>query len=150
MRRLPPRSTRPYTLFPYTTLFRSIRMAVRSSTVRASSHSRRSTTAPKSTTASARARRRRCSAISSRRGADEKCHAKIQRGHSSVRPELVEGPFFLSALKREERCLDKLSTKGKEKCPLCALAREVSLVPVKPPASAIGKPSCRERRCHDV
>src|SRR3546814_11610178 len=73
---------------------------------------------------SARARRRRCSAISSRRGADEKCHAKIQRGHSSVHPELVEGPFFLSALKREERCFDKLSTNGKEQCPLCALRSE--------------------------
>src|SRR3546814_19753228 len=30
---------------------------------------------------------------------------------NSVRPELVEGPHFLSAL-QEERCFDKLSTNG--------------------------------------
>jgi len=30
----------------------------------------------------------------------------------SVRPELVEGPFF-SSLEDKERCFDKLSTNGK-------------------------------------
>ena len=37
---------------------------------------------------------------------------------SSVRPELVEGPFFLSASVKEERCFDKLSTNGIKVIPI--------------------------------
>src|SRR3546814_2248188 len=33
---------------------------------------------------------------------------------SSVRPERVEGPFFLSAPPEEGRCFDKLSTNGRK------------------------------------
>jgi len=40
-------------------------------------------------------------------------HEATKKSLNSVRPELVEGPFFSSGL-RERRCFDKLSTNGRE------------------------------------
>jgi hypothetical protein len=37
---------------------------------------------------------------------------KPQEMPTSVRPELVEGPFFLLTPQEEGRCFDKLSTNG--------------------------------------
>src|SRR3546814_14231787 len=70
-----------------------------------------------------------------------------------VRPELVEGPLFLSAPQNEGRCFDKLSTNGRKVMQIAA--RRSKPPPGRPPASIplhreIGRASCRERVCQYV
>src|SRR3546814_18872026 len=118
MIRRPPRSTRTDTLFPYTTLFRSLHR--RSARHVAGNIRRPLCRAPRVGTGDA-ARGHRTPGRPARRGRHG-CRAVARRGgdrsglerralNMTVRPELVEGPSFLFEAEEEERFLDKPSTK---------------------------------------